>query len=90
MRGRSQAPEIRTHRRATASTPVPTTGHLGRAVRNHREDGSTVEYSMFVLDDCGLCPRDPDMDWRSDLSNSFLGEGESCSHAPSMLVDGIG
>ena len=28
------------------------------------------------------------MDWRSDFSNSFLGEGESCAYAPSMLVDG--
>lgn len=28
------------------------------------------------------------MDWRSDFSNSFLGAGNSCSYAPSMLVDG--
>ncbi|MDE0620650.1 MAG: hypothetical protein OXH83_03150 [Bryobacterales bacterium] len=72
----------------TPSTPVPTTGHPGRVVRNRHEDGSVVEYSMFVLGDCGLCPRDPDMDWRSDFSNSFLGEGESCDYAPLMLVDG--
>ena len=43
---------------------------------------------MFVSDDCGLCRRDPDMDWRSDFSNGFCGEGESCSYAPSMLVEG--
>lgn len=28
------------------------------------------------------------MDWRSDFSNSFLGEGEVCTYEPSMLVDG--
>ena len=71
-----------------ATPPVPAAGHLGRVVRNHQEDGSVVEHSMFVMDECGLCPREPDMDWRSDFSNSFLGEGESCSYAPSMLVDG--
>ncbi|MYB51180.1 MAG: hypothetical protein F4X77_03110 [Acidobacteriia bacterium] len=53
-----------------------------------REDGSVVEYSMFVLDACGLCPRDPDRDGRSDFSNSFLGQGESCSYTPLILVDG--
>ena len=67
--------------------PVPVTGQIVPS-GVIREDGSVVEYSVFVLDDRGLCPRDPDMDWRSDFSNSFLGEGESCSYAPSMLVDG--
>lgn len=28
------------------------------------------------------------MEWRSDFSNSFLGQGESCSYAPLILVDG--
>ena len=73
---------------APAPTPVPAAGHLGRVVRNHQGDGSVREYSAFILDDCGLCPRGPDMDWRSDFSNSFLGEGESCTYAPSKLVDG--
>ena len=43
---------------------------------------------MFVLDACGLSPRDPDRDGRSDCSNSFLGQGESCSYTPLMLVGG--
>ena len=62
--------------------------HTGRVVRNDQGDGRVLAYSAFILDSCGLCPSDPTMDWRSDFSNSFLGEGESCSHAPSMLVDG--
>ncbi len=73
---------------APAPTPVPATGDLGRVVRNHQGDGDDLEYSAFILDDCGLCPRDPDMNWRSDFSNSFLDEGESCAYAPSKLVDG--
>ncbi len=73
---------------APASMPVPATGHLGRVVRDHQGDGGVLAYSAFILDDCGLCPRNPNMDWRSDFSNSFLGEGESCSYAPVMLVDG--
>ena len=73
---------------APASTPVPATGDLGRVVRNHQGDGGVLEYSAFILDDCGLCPRGPDMDWRSDFSNGFLDEGEPCTNAPSMLVDG--
>ena len=73
---------------APASTPVPATGDLGRAVRNHQGDGDDLEYSSFILDDCGLCPRDPTMDWRSDFSNSFLDQGGSCTYAPSKLVDG--
>ncbi len=42
----------------------------------------------FVLS-CGICGADPaDLDlWRSDFSSGFLGENETCAHAPSMLVD---
>ena len=74
--------------KVSASTPEPAPGHLGRIVRNHQGDGEVLTYSAFILDDCGLCPRDPDTDWGSDFSSSFLGEGKSCSYAPSMLVDG--
>ena len=70
------------------SAPIPGTGYLGRVVRNHQGDGTVLTHSAFNLDYCGICPRDPNMDWRSDFSNSFLGEGESCSYAPSRLVDG--
>lgn len=68
-------------------------GDEGQARRSGHPDeqvgeGTTLEYSSFILDDCGICPRDPNMDWRSDSSNSFLGEGEVCTYAPSMLVDG--
>lgn len=51
-------------------------------------EAAALEYSSFILDDCGICPRDPYVDWRSDFSNSFLGQGEACTYAPSMLVDG--
>ena len=73
---------------APVSTPVPATSDPGRVVRKHPRDGSVLEHSAFILDDCGCCPRGPDTDWRSDFSNSFLGEGESCTYAPSKLVDG--
>ena len=72
-----------------AAPPVPATDHLGRVVRDHQEDGSVVEYSMFVLDDRGLCPHDPDMDWRSDFSNSFLGEGSLVPTRLRCLLTGI-
>ena len=73
---------------APVSTPVPATSDPGRVVRKHPRDGAVLEHSAFILDDCGRCPRGPDTDWRSDFSNSFLGEGESCTYAPSKLVDG--
>ena len=72
----------------SATTQGPAAGHLGRVVRSHQEDGEVLTYFAFFLADCGICPRGPDMDWRSGFSSSFLGEGESCSHAPLMLVDG--
>ena len=46
------------------------------------------EGQAFNFGDCGICPRDPVEDWGSDFSNGFLGEGESCTYAPSRLVDG--
>ena len=73
---------------APVSTPVPATSDRGRVVRKHPGDGAVLEHSAFILDDCGCCPRGPDTDWRSAFSNSFLGEGESCTYAPSKLVDG--
>ena len=56
-----------------ASTPVPATGDLGRVVRNHQGDGDDLEYAAFILDSCGLCPRDPDMDWaRTSRTASWM------------------
>ena len=70
---------------APVSTAVPATGAVDRVARNHLGDGAVQEYSAFTLADCGICPRDSTMDWRSDFSNSFLGEREACTYAPSML-----
>ena len=51
-------------------------------------DGLVHPTATFTFGYCGICPRDPNMDWGSDFSNGFLGEGESCTYAPSRLVDG--
>ena len=63
--------------RAPDSAPLLAVDNMGRIFDR--------SFNMFY---CGRCPRDPNLDWRSDFSNSFLGEGETCSYAPTMLVDG--
>lgn len=64
-------------------------GRTGAVVQNQLGDGRVQASTKFTFDSCGICPRDPNMDdWGSDFSRGFLGEGESCTYAPSRLVDG--
>ena len=96
MRGRLDAAEIRTSRwRGLPRGCLFRRRSRRRAIRAvlfgiaaQAADGAVLEHSAFIPDDCGRCPRGPDTDWSPDFSNSFSGEGESCTHAPSKLVDG--
>ncbi|MXX78520.1 MAG: DUF1311 domain-containing protein [Gemmatimonadales bacterium] len=68
---------------ATASA-ADGTGMVGQ---NQPDDSWIQPSTRFNFDYCGMCPRDPVEDWGSDFSRGFLGEGESCTYAPSRLVD---
>ena len=59
-----------------------------RATRLSGEPETPQSDPSFTLDYCGICPRDPNMDFGSDFSQGFLEEGESCTYAPYQLVDG--
>ncbi len=64
-------------------------GQMGAVVRNHLGDGREETYFKFLLNYCGICPREYAHNyWSSNFSNEFLEEGESCSYAPVNLVDG--
>lgn len=63
-------------------------GDAGTVDQNPPGDGWIQPSTTFNFDYCGICPRDPAEDWGSDFSRGFLGEGESCTYAPSRLVDG--
>lgn len=63
-------------------------GDAGTVDQNPPADGWIQPSTSFNFDYCGICPRDPAEDWRSDFSRGFLGEGESCTYAPFRLVDG--
>lgn len=60
----------------------------GRTDAVRQIDGHAQAYTSFNFSYCGICPRDPTEDWGSDFSNGFLGEGTSCTYAPSRVVDG--
>lgn len=61
-------------------------GGAGTVDQNQPGDGWIQPSTTFNFHYCGIC--DPTMDWGSDFSRGFLGEGESCTYAPHRLVDG--
>ena len=70
----------------------PEVGRLANLAWLDQETSRTVNQlgsdRGFNFNDCGICPRDYDPDWRSDFSNGFLEETETCSYSPVRLVDG--